>query len=324
MKKHKNFELMNHWGTQRKPFLFVIDYLCENIFLFPVNEAANQKVYFEINENRNFENLNQKQVEATDFSFRPTAFADYKKSFDFVKEQIAYGNSYLCNLTFAGKIDTSLSLKEIFQYAKAPYKLLFKNDFVVFSPESFIRICNNMVSSFPMKGTISAEKKENLHQLLNDEKEIAEHNTIVDLIRNDLGMIAENIQVKKYRFVDKIMTNQKALYQTSSEITGEMGKGWQNHLGDIFHAILPAGSISGAPKSKTMDIIQEAEVTPRNYYTGIFGLFDGENLESAVMIRFIANKEGDFFYHSGGGITINSQVENEYNELIQKAYFPFV
>jgi para-aminobenzoate synthetase component 1 len=87
--------------------------------------------------------------------------------------------------------------------------------------------------------------------------------------------------------------------------------------------LLPAGSITGAPKPSTMKIIEEAEGYDRGYYTGVMGYFDGENFESAVMIRYIENIDGNLVFKSGGGITVLSNAEHEYQELIDKVYLPF-
>ena len=153
-------------------------------------------------------------------------------------------------------------------------------------------------------------------------KEFSEHNTIVDLIRNDLALVAENIQVTKYRYVEKVHTHRGAIYQTSSEICGDLGEYWQKNIGSILAKLLPAGSISGAPKAKTVEIIQQAEQQERGYYTGIFGYFDGENLESAVAIRYIEQQDEQLFFRSGGGITFLSHLDEEYNEILEKVYVP--
>jgi len=87
--------------------------------------------------------------------------------------------------------------------------------------------------------------------------------------------------------------------------------------------LLPAGSISGAPKPSTLQIINDAEGYERGYYTGIMGYFDGQNFESAVMIRYIENENGKFVFKSGGGITTKSDVQSEYQEIIDKVYLPF-
>ncbi|MEZ5145862.1 MAG: aminodeoxychorismate synthase component I [Bacteroidales bacterium] len=160
--------------------------------------------------------------------------------------------------------------------------------------------------------------------LMNDPKEIAEHNTIVDLIRNDLSMVAKKVRVKNFRYIDRIQTHERELLQTSTEITGELPADWNEHVGDILFRMLPAGSISGAPKQKTVEIIEEAEGYDRGYFTGVFGYFDGQNLESAVMIRFIEKQGEELWFKSGGGITSFSQCKKEYQELIEKVYVPIV
>ena len=110
-----------------------------------------------------------------------------------------------------------------------------------------------------MKGTINATLPDAENQLLTNEKEQREHYTIVDLMRNDLSMVAKNIQVKKFRYIDRIKTQKGEILQTSSEIYGKLNENWQNQIGDILEKLLPAGSISGAPKEKTTQIIQQAE-----------------------------------------------------------------
>ncbi len=88
--------------------------------------------------------------------------------------------------------------------------------------------------------------------------------------------------------------------------------------------MLPAGSVCGAPKTSTVKIIKQAEVIPRGYYTGIFGYFDGHSLDSAVMIRFIEERNGRKYFRSGGGITVLSEPQAEYNEVMEKIYLPYV
>jgi para-aminobenzoate synthetase component 1 len=237
-------------------------------------------------------------------------------------KNLKLGNSFLTNLTYATPICSNLDIKDIFFLSKAPYKLWIDKKFAVYSPEKFVTIKENVIRSFPMKGTIDATIKDAEKIILNDEKEMAEHYTIVDLIRNDLSLVAKKVSVERFRYIDKINTNQKCLLQVSSEISGDLECGWNNRIGTILAILLPAGSITGAPKKKTIEIIEEAENESRGYYTGVFGIFDGSNLESAVMIRFIENRNGQLFYHSGGGITVNSICENEFQEMIEKVYVP--
>ena len=218
--------------------------------------------------------------------------------------------------------------------------------FVCFSPETFVRIKGGRIYSYPMKGTLDASLPNAEKQLMEDQKEAAEHATIVDLIRNDLSRVAEDVRVDKYRYIDVLHTNKGNILQTSSEISGRLPEDYSHHLGEILDAQLPAGSITGAPKDKTMQIIQEAEGYDRGFYTGIMGIYDQGELNSAVMIRFIeeetspvdfeADGEKNFkasegkrdeasrklYFKAGGGITSKSDCRKEYEEVIQKIYLP--
>lgn len=173
-----------------------------------------------------------------------------------------------------------------------------------------------------MKGTIDASIPNAEQQLMDDEKEKAEHATIVDLIRNDLSIVSKCVRVQDYRYVQHIHNARGGILQTSSQVVGDLDSDFKTRIGTILMDLLPAGSISGAPKQKTVEIIQKFEIRPRNYYTGVFGYFDGKELYSSVMIRCIQKHQGMFYYHSGGGITSQSNVTNEYKELAQKVYVP--
>lgn len=173
-----------------------------------------------------------------------------------------------------------------------------------------------------MKGTMIKESENSVNELLENKKESAEHATITDLLRNDLSRVATSVKVDKYRYVEEIETPGKTILQVSSKISGTLLPEYRHNPGDLFMELLPAGSVTGAPKLKTVEIIKDVETYSRGFYTGVFGYFDGENLDSAVMIRFI-EKEGDkYFYKSGGGITFMSNAEKEYQELIDKIYVP--
>lgn len=174
-----------------------------------------------------------------------------------------------------------------------------------------------------MKGTIDASLPHADERLLNDPKETAEHATITDLIRNDLSRFAREVTVTRFRYLDKLHTHQGVLWQMSSEIRGRLPHDCHEQLGDLFFSMLPAGSISGAPKKKTVEIIREAENYRRGFYTGVMGYFDGMNLDSAVMIRFLEQGDnGVMAFKSGGGITFQSDAHNEYEEMKQKIYVP--
>jgi len=132
------------------------------------------------------------------------------------------------------------------------------------------------------------------------------------------------VKVERFRYVEEITALNTKLLQVSSEISGELDINWQENLGNILDAILPAGSVTGAPKKKTIEIIKDQEKYERGYYTGVFGYFNGDSLDSGVMIRFIENINGELFYKSGGGLTIYSDLQKEYDELIEKIYIPVV
>jgi len=318
--KFENFvRQMNTMGEKGIPFLFVIDYEMNSPIICPLEDAAKSGWYYVVKGLRNYEPVNSTD-EPLEFAKFPIAYNDYQMAFHQVAQQIGLGNTFLLNLTFPTKIETNLSLKTIFEKSDAPYRLLCQEHFVVFSPECFVQISNGIISSYPMKGTIDADIPGAEKVILSDEKEKAEHATIVDLIRNDLSMVASHVHVKRYRYIDKIVTNDKSLLQVSSEIAGVLPPGYRKNLGTIVGKLLPAGSICGAPKKSTLDIIKKHEAYERGYYTGIFGIFDGVNLDSAVMIRFIEKNEGKLFYKSGGGITMHSDPAREYQELIDKVY----
>jgi para-aminobenzoate synthetase component 1 len=320
LKREEVIQKMNNWGKDCIPFLFIIDFEIQNPQVFRIDEINNDELLFKLNENTNYCKSNRPETDII-FKKQPLPFEEYSRQFDEVIRHIAMGNTYLLNLTCATDIETNLSLHDIYQLSESKYKLLFDN-FVCFSPETFISISNGRVRSYPMKGTIDASIENAEQIILNDPKETAEHYTIVDLIRNDLNMIAKNVRVEKFRYIDKIKTSHKDLLQVSSVISGDLPTGYPEHIGDLIFTLLPAGSISGAPKKKTVDIILNTESYKRGYYTGIFGYFDGKSLDSAVMIRFIEKTRSGMIYKSGGGITSFSDKTSEYNEMTDKVYVP--
>ena len=315
-------EKINSLAANQKAFLFIADFELKQPLVFEPHEFLQQKIQLEFPE---FSFKSPKITAACHsqyFSKSPIPFREYKSSFDKVKQHLHYGNSFLTNLTAPTKIETNLTLSEIYQLAKAKYKISFQDKWICFSPETFIQIKQDKISTNPMKGTIDASVPNAEFIILNDQKETAEHYTIVDLMRNDLSKVATQVEVEKFRYIDRIKTNQKELLQVSSKITGQLPPDYLTHLGTILFDLLPAGSISGAPKCKTLDIIHEAENYSRGYYTGAAFYFDGHNLDSCVLIRFIEKTPDGLVYKSGGGITVNSQAENEYQELIDKVYVP--
>lgn len=318
-------ERMDQSGANGTPFLFIVDFELSGGF-FLENPTRQQEVLFQCTKegNASSDGSCSHRTEEIGLIINPISFEAYKQKFDVVMEGLQQGNSFLANLTIQTPIEVSLTLPEIFFRSKSPYRLYVPGQFVCFSPERFVKIANGRISTNPMKGTISAEVENAEETILADTKETAEHYTIVDLLRNDLGMVASDICVERFRYIDRIRTSRQDILQVSSEVTGNLASDYPAHLGDIIFRMLPAGSISGAPKRSTTDILRHAESKPRGFYTGIFGYFDGKELDSAVLIRYIEEVEGQKYFRSGGGITINSDPNKEYEEVLEKIYLPFV
>lgn len=374
--KQEIIDKINRLASQDEPFLFVINYQGDKAFIRLLSDINPEECLFDFEGRGNLshvwketseegtseeetwkketwkEEISEEEISETTWQIEPPLYEDYERSFNIVKSNIMAGNSYLTNLTCRVPVSCNLSLEEIFHRAKGKYKLLLRRKrtltpFVCFSPETFVRIKGGRIYSYPMKGTLDASLPNAEKQLMEDRKEAAEHATIVDLIRNDLSRVAENVRVDKYRYFDVLHTNKGDILQTSSEISGRLPEDYPHHLGEILDAQLPAGSITGAPKDKTMQIIQEAEGYDRGFYTGIMGIYDQGELNSAVMIRFIeeetspvdfeADGEKNFkasegkgdeasrklYFKAGGGITSKSDCRKEYEEVIQKNYLPF-
>jgi len=311
-----NFEKVNTLAKEGIAFLFISDFKAEHIEVIPLDVLHEHDIEYCISQEYIYKE--HKHV----LKKSPLDFFTYKKKFDVVIEKIKAGETYILNLTQATPIKSALSLGEIYNLANAHYKLRYKDEFVCFSPEKFVQIKDNMIHTFPMKGTIDASIKNAKEKILANEKEMAEHVMIVDLLRNDLSIVAKDVKVEKFRYVQKINAGEKELLQVSSHISGVLQEAWQENLGDILKALLPAGSISGAPKRSTLGIIENVESYERKFFSGVFGLFDGKNFDSGVMIRFIEKAKDTYIYKSGGGITLDSDASLEYQELLDKIYLP--
>lgn len=301
--------------------MFIVDFEMTRPIIVKLSEVDHSQILYSIN---GFTNVSGVMPKADTLSVEkyPEPLKVYQKKFEKVLKHLEYGDTFLTNLTISTPIKLTAPLRDIFYQSVAKYKLLYRDQFLVFSPEIFVQIKQGKIFSFPMKGTIDASLPRAKEQILSDKKELAEHVTIVDLIRNDLSQVASDVRVTRFRYIEALQTNSKTLYQVSSEISGQLPQDYKNHLGDILLELLPGGSVSGAPKPKTLEIIKAVEREERGYYTGVFGFYDGNVLDSGVMIRFIENKDGQYVYRSGGGITTQSVVESEYQEAIDKVYVP--
>ncbi|MCI1682585.1 MAG: aminodeoxychorismate synthase component I [Bacteroides sp.] len=320
--RQEAIQRINQLSKTGKAFICLINYTQDCNYIEEVAQINPDELLYHFNGQSNYSQLGKAPQQTITWTPTPISFNDYLRSFNIVRNNILIGNSFLTNLTCSTQVKTNLTLKDIFIRSTASYKIWLKGQFVCFSPEIFVRIHNGLIHSYPMKGTIDATLPDAAQQLLDNPKEMAEHATITDLIRNDLSMVAKHVRVDRYRYTDEIATNRGRILQTSTEITGELPNQYQHHLGEILFKLLPAGSITGAPKRKTVDIIRQAETYQRGFYTGIAGYFDGSSLDTTVMIRFIEEQAGKFFFKSGGGITFQSQAKDEYNEMIQKVYVP--
>lgn len=321
-KKEEATNKMNELSSESQPFIFFIDYDHKKIIIS--EHPLEDELFYDF---MGHHHLPLSRPIQPDFYFDkyPISYNDYLTSFDQVKRALQRGDSYLINLAFPTLVKTNLSLEEVFVQSKAKFKAYIPGEFVFFSPEQFVDIIDDRVYTYPMKGTIDASLPDAEQQILNDSKEMAEHSTVVDLLRNDLSQICAKVRVNRFRYIDRIVSHNKELLQVSSEITGRLLKPLSGNLGDILFSLLPAGSITGAPKAKTLEIINEAEIVPRGYYTGICGYYDGKNLRSGVMIRMIQlDDDQNMYYYSGGGITAQSDSVKEYQELIDKVYVPII
>ena len=318
---HPNFIMMDELSQQKVPFFFMVNFLKTEIVVLQEKDLKKSSLLVDF---ESFKNNNPTQTSVKNIYLKsfPKTKDEYKKGFDVVQNHLQAGNSYLTNYTCKTQIETNLSLEEIFHLTKAKYKVLMPDKFVFFSPETFVQIVDNTIYTHPMKGTIDASIENAAEILKENPKEKAEHYTVVDLLRNDLSMVADDVKVDEFQRIDFIKTQQKNLYAMSSEISGKIKHQYQGKIGSIMNELLPAGSILGAPKPKTLEIILEAEDYERGFYTGVCGWFDGMNLDSCVMIRYI-EKEGDqLYFKSGGGITHMSKLNEEYQEMKNKIYVP--
>jgi para-aminobenzoate synthetase component 1 len=313
------FDQLDHWGQNKVPFVFFIDFEMAQPEAYPINECPEHWKYdFQGITNHTYYPSEQKKLIA---QVVPPKKSVYQTQFDQTKEAIQRGDTFLMNLTTHGRLTINRSLEEVFNEATAKYKILRQGGFACFSPETFIQIKEGVISTRPMKGTIDASEVDAEEKLQNNAKENAEHATVVDLLRNDLSLVAKQVRVNQYKYYEEIKAHRKTTGQLSSCIEGRLPDDYPKKIGQILQQLLPAGSISGAPKTKTIELIQHIEESPRRFYTGIAGIFDGRNLDSCVMIRFLHE---DGTYRCGGGITHLSTIEEEYHELIQKIYVPIL
>jgi para-aminobenzoate synthetase component 1 len=313
------FEI-KRFAQSQTPFFLLLNFEATEGFIFSKEAMQQENILWQF-PSVGMGNI-QHATPLIEIKRKPVSYAVYAKAFEQVMNHLKYGNSFLTNLTFPTEVECASSLSAIFASSQAKYKICFRDEWVCFSPETFIQIKNQQLYSFPMKGTIDASLPNAQQTLWDDEKETAEHYTIVDLLRNDMSLYGQNVRVERFRYQDKIHTRGKDLWQMSSEIVADLPSDYRHILDEIIFSMLPAGSISGAPKQKTLKIIRESEIYRRGFYTGTAYYFDGTNLDSCVLIRFLEQTPQGLMYKSGGGITTQSDSHKEYEEMISKVYLP--
>ncbi|MDD5456613.1 MAG: aminodeoxychorismate synthase component I [Candidatus Margulisbacteria bacterium] len=319
------FTRMNKLGGLRKPFVFIINFNKTRVHVYELHDIPSN-VFLQFEERlfgkKTKSDLLSGKVSPVMKMKKAVNYKKYLLAFDTVMEEMRAGNTYLLNLTFPTSVDLTMTLPELFFTTQAKFKCCFADKFLSFSPERFIKMENDKIFTYPMKGTSPVKEDDYGDKLMQSEKEETEHLMIVDLLRNDLDIVAGDVRVEKFRYKEKINTGSGSIWQTSSEVCGRLNADWHENIGNILNALLPAGSISGTPKPSTLEIIKKLEQDSRGYYTGIFGYYDGEMLDSAVAIRFVESNSHGYFYRSGGGLTIDSEPQKEYQELLDKVYLP--
>lgn len=258
------------------------------------------------------------------------SFQQYQTAFEKIQQYLKDGDCYQVNLTQRFSATGHGDLWELYQEIRkrnpAPYGAYMQLDGIEvlsFSPEQFLKVSQRKVTTSPIKGTRprSSDPQQDqraLIELQQSEKERAENLMIVDLLRNDLGRCCRigSIKVPRLFFTESHPT----VHHLVSTITGELDD--EKTAIDLLRDCFPGGSITGAPKIRAMEIIDEVEPVARQLYCGSVGYigFDG-SMETNIAIRTAYHHHGEISFHAGGGIITDSNVEAEYQELFDKAGF---
>ncbi len=254
----------------------------------------------------------------------------YHKAFNKIQHYLQEGDCYQVNLTqrFSAPChgDPWPLYREIRNHNPAPYGAYMQLDgleILSFSPEQFLKVAQRQVTTSPIKGTRPRntdpiKDQQALSELQQSEKDRAENLMIVDLLRNDLGRCCRigSIQARKLFFTE----SHPNVHHLVSTIKGELAE--EKSAIDLLGSCFPGGSITGAPKIRAMEIIDEVEPVARNIYCGAIGYigFNGA-MESNIAIRTAYHHNGEISFHAGGGIIADSNVDAEYRELFDKASF---
>ncbi|MFA6952921.1 MAG: anthranilate synthase component I [Candidatus Methanomethylophilaceae archaeon] len=253
---------------------------------------------------------------------------EYCRMVEIAKEHIYEGDIFQVVLSnrLEAEMDGNLlnTYRALRSLNPSPYMFYFCSDDIELagaSPETLVKMKDGEVRTFPLAGTRPRGKTEASdrrleEELLSDEKERAEHNMLVDLGRNDIGKVSEfgSVEVERYMTVEKF----SHVMHMGSEVKGMVRDGMD--VLDVVDAILPAGTLSGAPKLRACEIINELENNKRGIYGGAIGYLDlSGNMDTCIAIRLAFKKNGKVFIRSGAGIVADSVPEREYRECMDKA-----
>ncbi len=244
------------------------------------------------------------------------------------KEYIKEGDIFQVVLSNRLEADFEGSLLDTYRVLRttnpSPYMFYFSSDDIELagaSPETLVKLENGILHTFPLAGTRPRGKTQEDDEqqeisLLADEKERAEHNMLVDLGRNDIGRLSRlgTVKVEKYMEIQRF----SHVMHIGSTVRGEIGE--DKDALDAIAAVLPAGTLSGAPKIRACEIINELENNKRGIYGGAIGYLDfAGNMDTCISIRLAYKKNGKVFIRSGAGIVADSEPVKEYQECINKA-----
>jgi para-aminobenzoate synthetase component 1 len=278
--------------------------------------------------NMNYDNLDNKQGMSCSEIQSNFTKEGYMKAVQRIKDYIRAGDIYQANMTQRFVCHTKEAPFSIYsrlrQLNPAPfacYMSFGEGHILSSSPERFVKIQDHMIETRPIKGTMPRgrtpeEDKINKEELLSSEKDKSELLMIVDLERNDIGKVSKigTVKVPELFYPEEYAT----VHHLVSTVTGEM----KDHIDaiDVIQGTFPGGSITGAPKIRSMEIIDELEPTQRNIYTGSIGYlgFNG-TMDLNIAIRTIVMKEGTAYFQAGGGIVWDSDPQLEYEETLHKA-----
>ena len=253
---------------------------------------------------------------------------EYGAMVERAKEYIREGDIFQVVLSNPMRAAAEGSLLDTYRVLRAgnpsPYMFYFSSDDIEIagaSPETLVKMVDGKLSTFPLAGTRprgkTKEEDDALEEgLLKDEKELSEHNMLVDLGRNDIGKISRIGTVKVEKYLEILRYSH--VMHIGSTVTGQI-RGDKDAV-DAVDAILPAGTLSGAPKFRACEIIQELEHSRRGLYGGAIGYLDfAGNLDTCIAIRLAYKKNGEICIRSGAGIVADSVPENEFVECVNKA-----